>query len=64
MRMGDVTRVKEFITLRVDRCRLSYDARMGEFPRQCVFVGTSNETEYLKDRTGNRRFWPLKATSR
>lgn len=59
MRRSEVTRVKSFITLTVDRVRLSYDARMKEFARQCVFVGTSNEDEYLMDRTGNRRFWPL-----
>lgn len=58
MRRGDVNSVKEFITLTVDRVRLAYDARVTDFRRQCVFWGTSNESDYLKDRTGNRRFWP------
>lgn len=58
MRQSDVNEVKQFITLTVDRVRLAYDARMSSFRRQCVFWGTSNENDYLKDRTGNRRFWP------
>jgi putative DNA primase/helicase len=59
MRRGEVNDVKEFMTLVEDRVRLSYDKRMSTFKRQCVFMGTTNADEYLKDDTGNRRFWPI-----
>lgn len=59
MRRGDVNTVKQFITLESDEVRLSYGARMSDFKRGGTFWGTTNETEYLKDGTGNRRFWPI-----
>ena len=58
LRLSEVRQVKEFITIEVDRVRLAYDRRMAQFPRQCVFIGTTNEYAYLRDPTGNRRFWP------
>lgn len=53
--------VKKYITRRVDKCRPAYGHRREDFPRQCIFIGTSNNTEFLKDPTGNRRFWPVVA---
>lgn len=59
MGKAEVTAVKAFITSKVDRYRPAYARTIEEFPRQCVLVGTTNENTYLRDRTGNRRFWPV-----
>lgn len=55
---SEVEAQKAFISRREDRVRLAYDRRMSTFPRQCVFMGTTNAHEYLRD-DSNRRFWPL-----
>lgn len=60
LRKGDVEHLKAFLSRTVDRARMSYDRLMSEVPRQCIIVGTTNSTNYLKDGTGNRRFWPVK----
>lgn len=52
--------IKRIITTRTDRYRPSYARAARDFPRRCIFVGTTNEEGYLKDVTGGRRFWPLK----
>ena len=51
--------IKRFITSQEDRTRLAYDRRVSYLKRQCVFAGTTNKSEFLKDETGNRRFWPV-----
>lgn len=56
---AEVERIKAFITRRVDRIRLPYGKRIEAFPRQSVFAATTNRRDYLKDETGNRRFWPV-----
>ncbi|WP_242136967.1 VapE domain-containing protein [Sphingomonas sp. TREG-RG-20F-R18-01] len=56
---ADVRAIKAFISRRNDRVRLAYARRAGQFPRQCIFVGSTNDREYLKDDTGGRRFWPV-----
>lgn len=53
----DTNRVKSFITTVEDRARLSYARFATTRPRQFVLFGTTNETQYLSDLTGNRRFW-------
>lgn len=59
MRKVDVESVKSFISRREDRFRPSYGKHQVRRPRACVFIGTSNAGTYLKDITGNRRFWPI-----
>lgn len=58
-RRTDVARIKQFLSLRADRFRAAYGRHVKELPRCCVFFGTTNSSEYLQDRTGNRRFWPI-----
>lgn len=50
---------KQFLSRQVDVFRKSYGRRTQEYPRQCVFFGSTNQHEFLKDSTGNRRFWPI-----
>ena len=57
---ADVTKVKQAITSRFDVYRPSYGRYPRTFRRECVFVGTTNETEYLRDATGGRRFLPVR----
>ena len=61
MQKAEVAKLKAFLSCTQDRFRPPYGRRVIEVPRQCIFVGTTNDTEYLKDATGARRFWPVKA---
>lgn len=62
LRKTDEDALKAFITRRTDRCRLAYGLTTVDFPRQSIFIATKNpraDGAYLKDDTGNRRWWPV-----
>lgn len=59
MSKQETSAVKQFLSKREDIYRAAYGRRTERHPRRCVFFGTSNDREFLKDTTGNRRFWPV-----
>lgn len=52
--------VKSFLTRLNDRYRMPFDKRVTDHPRQCLFIGTTNKEQFLTDKTGGRRFYPVK----
>jgi hypothetical protein len=63
MRKSEVTAIKAFISARAPSFRGAYARRTVEHPRRCVFAATTNDSGYLADSTGNRRFWPVACTT-
>lgn len=59
MTKQETNAVKQFLSKTHDIYRVAYGRRTEKYPRRCVFFGTSNDDEFLKDYTGNRRFWPI-----
>lgn len=55
----EVKRMKAIITMQSDRYRVPYERTPQDFPRRCVFAMTTNQDQYLKDETGNRRWLPV-----
>lgn len=51
--------VKQFLSRTSDYFRMPFGRRAAEYPRKCVFFGSCNEHKFLRDLTGNRRFWPV-----
>ena len=56
---SESTRAKAFFSSSIDNYRVAYGRRNNDYPRQCVFIGTTNQHEYLRDASGNRRYWPV-----
>lgn len=56
---ADSNRLKQFLGQKTDKYRAPYERREEEHPRHCVFFGTTNDDEFLRDSTGNRRYWPV-----
>ena len=56
---AETNAVKQFLSKVEDIFREPYGRRTSVYPRRCVFFGTTNESEFLRDKTGNRRFWPI-----
>ncbi|TDL40749.1 virulence-associated protein E [Macrococcoides bohemicum] len=54
-----VEEIKAFISATVDTYRASYGRNPIQFPRECIFIGTTNRDTFLRDMTGNRRFLPM-----
>jgi predicted P-loop ATPase len=61
IRARENSTAKEFISRSVDSCRKPYGRAEEQFPRQCIFIGTTNDYEILPDTTGNRRYWIVEA---
>jgi len=55
----DRTKIKAILSGRTDAWRRPYGKRTVRLPRQCVFIGTTNDDRFLDDSTGSRRFWPV-----
>ena len=58
----EVEAVKGYLTRQVDSYREPYSRRVTDIPRRCLFVGTGNNPQFLTDKTGNRRFFPVTTT--
>src|ERR1019366_3150309 len=60
MHPSEISRTKAFMSRNTDRFRPPFGRRPIEVPRECFFAGTVNQSAYLRDETGGRRFWPVK----
>lgn len=59
LKKAEVEQTKHFISKTEDRFRVAYGRRIENFPRQVVFFGSTNNWDFLRDPTGNRRYWPV-----
>ena len=56
---SDMSSIKQAITAQRDNIRMPYREYAADYPRTCIFIGTTNEGAFLTDTTGNRRFLPV-----
>lgn len=56
----DAKKMKAIISTRVDRARFAFAKSVEDYPRTCVFAMSVNDDEYLRDETGNRRYFPIR----
>lgn len=59
LKKSEIEHIKTYIAKQNDSYRAAYGRKTENFPRQCVFGGTTNRDDFLQDVTGNRRFWPV-----
>lgn len=59
---ADTNMLKAWLSRQKDKSRLAYKRFVEDFPRQCIFIGSTNDEEYLRDHTGGRRFWPIRCS--
>lgn len=59
-RAREVEAIKSYLSRQVDKYRVPYAERPESLPRRCIFLGTTNKERFLTDKTGNRRFMPVR----
>jgi putative DNA primase/helicase len=57
---SDETTIKAMLSIHTDSYRAPYGRTVQKYPRQCIFVGTTNRFQWNEDETGGRRFWPIR----
>lgn len=64
IKKAEVESVKNYLSKQEDKYRMAYGHRNTDCPRQCIFVGTTNQPQFLRDETGNRRFWVVEVKNK